>query len=279
MNKQTTPLANVSDLNQMVMGLTGRSGSTMNELIAALLLYKTTATELERQVNANTQIYAQAQGDAEKAFYDAQGTMDLQSGGLKIGEAGADAGMNLVGSSRAGSQKIGDGKSVNDAEAEQNEIIKECNDEEKKPKSVNQPGISKESVAGLAVGENNLNGPKNVLEEEKSIADRNTRRKSAQEELKTLSDRRSNTQLYYQRLGETAGAVFQSADKFQSSVEAKAQGDHKRAEISAQMANQINQNVQKGFDTQKDTASSDIGATISAYGAQGLGQANLHRPV
>jgi len=118
-----------------------------------------------------------------------------------------------------------------------------------------------------------------ILNGQKTTEKNAAKRKAAQKELKRLDDRSQGEKERWSRYGRTAGMGWQAVDKIQSSVQSREQGEHKRDEVYAQMSSQINQNVQKGFETQKDTAASDVNATIAAYGAQGLGQANLHRPV
>ncbi len=271
----------------MVVGLTGRAGNIENKLIAALMLYKTTANELEKQVNANSVAYGKGQGEAENDFYQAQGTSDMMSGGMIIGQAGSELVCNGAGAYRGGSQTVEGGESgeptvsLNEDTARQEKSIKDNNAEILKLKnSKPEVAISSEDPDGKPVGENDKSSKalaeKARTEQISKLEDEN---KDSRKQVKRNDERRSQKVQEWQRYGDTFGKTFQAADKFQSAVQSEAQGKHKQDEVTYQMANQINQNVQKGFETQKDTAASEITAAISAYGSQGLGQANLHRPV
>jgi len=260
--------------NQMVMGITGRAAGTMNELIAALLTCKITANELQKEVNANTEEYGLAQGQAQKDYFDAEGKDDIQQGAMGISKAGSGLMMNVIGSAYAGREQVTSEKNMDQAIREQDAIIKDC----RTPKEASGNPLTGEQPAGELVGENNIKtaNPDTTVDNQ---TEGNTKKlEAAEKERKSLSDRKQATTDRFQRYGQTMGTVFDSTSNFISADLAEKKGEAKQAEILNSTLDQLNQNVRKGFQSQEDTMASEVAAAITAYGS-GLAQAALHRPV
>ena len=272
----TSTAPSASDNNQMILGIAGLTAEGMAKQVAALLAAELALYGVLALQNNNLTGESEGQAAASKAGFDSQSTADKWSAIAQ----GFGAVTQVAGVATGAYQA---NKVQSDIDAN-NTTIEKCNTNEKEIEgrevAVEMKRIPAYADKASAEEEEPISDPKTIGPKQKieALAKIAEERKTAQEQLKTNSERQSGITQRYQRMADTGVTCTQALDKVNASIQATQQGIAKRNEILAQTAVTLNGSTTQGLEKQQQAYSSDIAATIAAEGSQGLaGQASMHK--
>jgi hypothetical protein len=272
------------NLNKMIQGTQAITCSTLTSILETELLNKRLQTEQEVTGTTIDKELGVDDGEFKEEAQKEKGNASITSGGLSIGKAGAEGLGVGVGTYMSGAQKVAGGKTVNQAENEQTEIIKTAKDNRAELElKQTHPVLGSSTAASAASNKLPNSSPGSAKDSDshlndtakpKTIADYDKEIEKAESKNKQFSKMRSTRTQVWNQISNTTGTVFTGADSIQRGGHEIQEGKDNKAETVIAQAGSTAKSYLKQKEDQKSTSSSAINQVFTTQ--QSLAHAGEH---